>query len=346
MPTVLACVISAVVAICVYILVTNFIFKKSLRKKRAALLKEAESEGEVIKKEKILQAKEKFIQLKSDHDRQVNERNQKLNQREQNIRQQENALNQQQQELERKLKENERLKEQMSNHMAALERKKEEADRLIQEQNSRLEQIGGMSSEEAKNTLIENMRSEAKSAAMAYINETIEEAKLNLDKAKQELEEQQSFLTLLQSVSRQGAEALLSQLSESKKERVSPSIYPYAAYRGETCYLIGHSASSNSFLSFVYDTDPTHYWLHVKGTHGSHVIIRKANPTDEEITLGCELALLSSNLSSGEVIYCPHKNIRRGKANGQVILGEYRSAYIRKVSDGAKRIYQSREKAK
>lgn len=175
---------------------------------------------------------------------------------------------------------------------------------------------------------------------------TIEEVKLNLDKAKGELEEQQSFLSLLQSVSRQGAEALLSQLSESKKERVSPSIYPYAAYRGETCYLIGHSASSNSFLSFVYDTDPTHYWLHVKGTHGSHVMIRKANPTDEEITLGCELALLSSNLSSGEVIYCPHKNIRRGKANGQVILGEYRSAYIRKVSDGAKRIYQSREKAK
>ena len=182
MPTVLAFVISAVVAICVYILVTNFIFKKSLRKKRAALLKEAESEGEVIKKEKILQAKEKFIQLKSDHDRQVNERNQKLNQREQNIRQQENALNQQQQELERKLKENERLKEQMSNHMAALERKKEEADRLIQEQNSRLEQIGGMSSEEAKNTLIENMRSEAKSAAMAYINETIEEAKMSANK--------------------------------------------------------------------------------------------------------------------------------------------------------------------
>ena len=54
-------------------------------------------------------------------------------------------------------------------------------------------------------------------------------------------------------------------------------------------------------------------------------MIRKANPTDEEITLGCELALLSSNLSSGEVIYCSQKNIRSGKANVQVIIGEYRS---------------------
>ena len=94
--TILACVISAVAAIGVYILVTNVIFKKSLKKKREAILKEAEAEGEVIKKEKILQAKEKFIQLKSDHDRAVNERNQKLNQREQGIKQQESSLGQQQ----------------------------------------------------------------------------------------------------------------------------------------------------------------------------------------------------------------------------------------------------------
>lgn len=126
--TILACVISAVAAIGVYILVTNVIFKKSLKKKREAILKEAEAEGEVIKKEKILQAKEKFIQLKSDHDRAVNERNQKLNQREQGIKQQESSLGQQQQELERRMRENDKLKEQMESHIAVLERRKEEAD--------------------------------------------------------------------------------------------------------------------------------------------------------------------------------------------------------------------------
>lgn len=179
---VLACVISAVVAVSVYILVTNVIFKKGLKKKRDAILKEAEAEGEVIKKEKILQAKEKFIQLKSDHDRSVNERNQKLNQREQGIKQQENNLGQQQQELDRRMRENDKLKEQMESHIAVLERKKEEADRMLKEQNVRLEQISGMSSEEAKNILVENMRSEAKTAAMAYINETVEEAKMSANK--------------------------------------------------------------------------------------------------------------------------------------------------------------------
>ena len=180
--TVLACVISAAVAVGVYIFVANVVLKKGIKRRRDAALKEAEAEGEVIKKEKILQAKEKFIQLKSEHDRTVNERNQKLNQREQSIKQQESALGQQQQELERRMRDNDKLKEQMESHIATLERKKEEVDRIIKEQNIRLEQIGGMSSEEAKNILMENMKSEAKTAAMAYVNETIEEAKMSANK--------------------------------------------------------------------------------------------------------------------------------------------------------------------
>lgn len=185
----LASIISATVAIIVYRWRSNVLLKKDLGKEREALkkeretiLKEAESEAEVIKKERILQAKEKFIQLKSEYDRTVNERNQKLNQREQNIRQQENSLSAQQQELEKRIKENDKLKEQMDNHIALLEKKKEEADRKIKEQNVRLEQISGMSSEEAKNILIENMKSEAKTEAMAYINETMEEAKMSANK--------------------------------------------------------------------------------------------------------------------------------------------------------------------
>ena len=68
----------AVAAVVVYAVVTNLVAKTSIRRKREEALKEAEAEGEMLKKEKILQAKEKFIQLKSEHDRQVNERNQKL----------------------------------------------------------------------------------------------------------------------------------------------------------------------------------------------------------------------------------------------------------------------------
>ena len=177
----IAC-ISAIAAIGVYVLVVNFITKNSIRKRCEAAVKEAEAEGEMIKKEKILQAKEKFIQLKSEHDRMVNERNQKLAQSEQRAKQIESNLQNQQRELENRMKENERLREQMQNQLQILEHKKEEVDQMMREQNSRLEQISGMSSEEAKNILIENMKAEAKADAATYINATIEEAKLTATK--------------------------------------------------------------------------------------------------------------------------------------------------------------------
>ncbi len=147
-----------------------------------SILKDAENEGEMIKKEKILQAKEKFIQLKSDHDRQVNERNQRLKESEQRAKQAESHLQNQQRELERKVADNDRLKEKMEAQLQQLENKKAELAQVMAEQNSRLEQISGMSSEEAKNILVENMKAEAKSEAAAYINETVEEAKLTATK--------------------------------------------------------------------------------------------------------------------------------------------------------------------
>ncbi len=158
-----------------------YIIQKALARK-AAILKEAETEGEMIKKERILQAKEKFIQLKSEHDRTVNERNQRLAQSEQRAKQLENNLQQQQQELNKKLKEQDNLRNQLESQLQSIERKKEEIERKLKEQNMHLEQISGMSSEEAKNVLIENMKAEAKTEALAYINETMEEAKMTANK--------------------------------------------------------------------------------------------------------------------------------------------------------------------
>ena len=180
--TILVACISAVAAVGIYAVVTNLVAKTSIRKRREAALKEAEAEGEMIKKEKILQAKEKFIQLKSEYDRQVNERNQKIAQSEQRAKQIEGNLQNQQRELENKLRENDRLKEQMQNQLQILEHKKEEVDQMMREQNMRLEQISGMSSEDAKNILIENMKAEAKTEAASYVNETIEEAKMTATK--------------------------------------------------------------------------------------------------------------------------------------------------------------------
>ena len=158
------------------------IASKVVRKRGEKIIKEAEAEGEMIKKERILQAKEKFIQLKSEHDRAVNERNQKTAQSEQRAKQIESNLLAQQEELSKKTKEVNAAREHLDAQLQGVERRKEELDRKIKEQNVRLEQIGGLSSEEAKNILIENMKAEAKTEAMTYVNEVMEEAKMTAGK--------------------------------------------------------------------------------------------------------------------------------------------------------------------
>ena len=162
--------------------ITGFATYFGVKARSKALLRKAEAEGEMIKKEKLLQAKEKFIQLKSEHDRQVNERNQRTAQAEQRAKQIESNLQHQQRDLENKCRENDRLKEQLEAQLQIVEHKKEEISQKMKEQNARLEQISGMSSEEAKSILIENMKAEAKADAATYINETIEEAKLTATK--------------------------------------------------------------------------------------------------------------------------------------------------------------------
>ena len=137
-----------------YYLVTLYITKNTIKKQREAALREAEAEGEMIKKEKILQAKERFIKLQSEHDRQINERNQKIAQSEQRAKQIESNLQNQQRDLDHKIKENDRLKEQMTVQLQNLNTRKDELAAVIKDQNIRLEQISGMSTEEAKNILI------------------------------------------------------------------------------------------------------------------------------------------------------------------------------------------------
>ena len=152
------------------------------RTRAKAIVAQAEADGEMIKKEKMLQAKEKFIQLKSDHDRQVNERNQKLQQSEQRAKQLEANLQHKERDLEKRAQDYDKRKEQLEVQFQTVEARKEELAAVIKEQNTRLEQISGMSSEDAKNILIENMKNEAKADAAAYIAETIEEAKLSATK--------------------------------------------------------------------------------------------------------------------------------------------------------------------
>jgi len=159
--------------------VTNNIL---LKKRREDIIKCANQDGENIKKEKIFQAKEKFLQLKSDHEQQILERSNQVIQQENRLKQRELVLNQQTSELQKKNKEVETAKDYFKVQTEHLEKKHEEYEKLRQEAIQKIENIAGLSASEAKNQLIETMRSEAKSEAMSFISEVMDEARLTASK--------------------------------------------------------------------------------------------------------------------------------------------------------------------
>lgn len=159
-----------------------FIWQKGLRKKHDEIIEDAKNEGEVIKKDKILQAKEKFLQLKAEHEKEINERTNKVLASENRIKQKENSLSQKMEETERKRKELEAIRENLQVQMDVVEKKNEELDKVHKQHVEQLEAISNMSAEEAKNQLIESLKAEAKSEAMSTMNEIVEEAKMNANK--------------------------------------------------------------------------------------------------------------------------------------------------------------------
>jgi len=165
------------------------IWNKALTKKKNKIISEAQAEGEVIKKDKILQAKEKFLQLKSDHEKYIQEKNSEIIGMENRMKQKDSVLNQRRDELQRKTKEfettkreTEIIKENLTTQLQRVEHKTEELDKLYRQNLEKLEQISGLSAEEAKSQLVESLQEEAKTEAISYINEIMEEAKLTANK--------------------------------------------------------------------------------------------------------------------------------------------------------------------
>ncbi|BAX78512.1 ribonuclease Y [Labilibaculum antarcticum] len=158
--------------------VSYFVLQKTLNNRSSSIIRDAQSEAEVIKKDKILQAKEKFFQLKTEHDKQINSRNNKLLASETKYKQRENALTQRIEEFQRKKKEVDIVRDNLTVQIDLVERKSDELEKAKKQQIDQLEKISGLSGEEAKTQLIDSMRDVAKTEAMSYVNEIMEEAKM------------------------------------------------------------------------------------------------------------------------------------------------------------------------
>lgn len=171
-------IIVAAVSLGLGVLIAGTIMRRTIVRKSQQILKDAVSEAEVLKKEKMLQAREKFLQLKADHEKFVADNNNKISAAENKLKQRESTFSQKMEEVQRKQNEVDSIRENLNNQLEILNKKQSDLDKSYNQQLEQLEAISGMSAQEAKQQLVETLKVEAQSEAQVYVKESMEEAKL------------------------------------------------------------------------------------------------------------------------------------------------------------------------
>ena len=172
-------IIAAVVALLVGFAGGYAIFRYIATGKYKSILEAAQKDAEVIKEKKLLEVKEKFINKKSELEKEVQQRNQKIQQSENRLKQREISLNQRQEEIARRRQETDQMQVRLDNEKKLLSTKQAELEKMQEQERLKLEELSGLSAEEAKNRLVESMKDQAKLDAASYVNEIVDEAKLN-----------------------------------------------------------------------------------------------------------------------------------------------------------------------
>jgi ribonuclease Y len=155
------------------------IFRYVLKGKYNEMVEAAGKEAEVIKEKKLLEVKEKFLNKKSELEKEVQQRNQHFQQSENKLKQREISLNQRQEELGRRKNDLDNQQQRIDNEKKLLSVKQDELEKMQLKEREKLEELSGLSAEEARNRLVESLKDEARTDAQAYINEIMDEAKLN-----------------------------------------------------------------------------------------------------------------------------------------------------------------------
>ena len=155
------------------------VFRYVVQGKYNEMIAAADKEAEVIKEKKLLEVREKFLNKKSELEKEVQQRNQRIQQSENKLKQREISLNQRQEELGRRKQEVEQNQQRIDNEKKLLAIKQEELEKMQSQERAKLEEVSGLSADEAKSRLIESLKDEARTDAASYINEIVDEAKLN-----------------------------------------------------------------------------------------------------------------------------------------------------------------------
>lgn len=173
---------AALIGIAVGIAILLVVQKSTARSAAKTIVDEARREAEIIKKDRQLEAEKEELRIKAEAEKAATQRLQKVQSEEQKIKQRQNQLNQQQSENARVRNENEARHRELEAQTQVLEQRSEELDRLTRSARETLEHISGLSSEEAKEKLVESLKDEAKTAAAAYIHDIMDEAKMTANK--------------------------------------------------------------------------------------------------------------------------------------------------------------------
>ena len=172
-------IISVIVALIVGGVAGYAVFRYVLKGKYKQMMRTAEKEAEVIKEKKMLEVKEKFLNKKSELEKEAQARNQHFQQTENKLKQREISISQKQEEQNRRKSELDNQQNRIDNEKKLLQIKQEELEKMQLQERAKLEELSGLSAEEAKHRLVEAMKDEAKTDAQSYINEIMDEAKLN-----------------------------------------------------------------------------------------------------------------------------------------------------------------------
>mgnify|MGYP002856924964 FL=1 len=178
MSPILAIIIAAV-ALIVGAVGGYFFFLKVVKGKYNEMIEAATKEADVIKEKKLLEVKEKFLNKKSELEKEVQQRNQHFQQNENRLKQREMSLNQRQEELGRRKNDLDNQQQRIDNEKKSLALKQEELGKMQQKEREKLEELSGLSADEARNRLVESLKDEARTQAASYVNEIMDEAKLN-----------------------------------------------------------------------------------------------------------------------------------------------------------------------
>lgn len=171
--------IAVAVALIIGGIVGYAVFRYIINGKYNQLMDAAKRDADVIKEKKLLEVKEKFLNKKSELEKEVQQRNQKIQQGENRLKQREISLNQRQEELGRRKEEVEQEQVRIENEKKLLASRQQDLEKMVEQERVKLEELSGLSAEEAKNRLIESMKDKARMDAASYINEVVDQAKLD-----------------------------------------------------------------------------------------------------------------------------------------------------------------------